>query len=219
MDRIAELCAYIDACDTFADVGCDHGYCTQYALERGLCRRAIIADVSAKSLSKAEKLLSGHIASGAVLSVCCDGLDDIPEDTEQVLIAGMGGEEIIKILTRGFIPRKFIFQPMKNAPLLRRYLISRGCNITRDDVFGDDKFYFVTKGTRQGAAPDYDELEYAFGRDSLKNPAFARYAATELNKKLSYLGGCDEGSDSSSLRREIALLKGAIERYERKTNS
>lgn len=91
MGRIEELCAYLDKCRTLADVGCDHGYCTEFALDRGICDRAVIADISAKSLSKAQKLLAPYIEEGRVKSVCCDGLEGISADVDEVLIAGMGG--------------------------------------------------------------------------------------------------------------------------------
>lgn len=214
MGRIEKLCAYLDKCRTFADVGCDHGYCTQYALENGLCESAVIADISAKSLSKAQNLLSDYIADGRVKSVCCDGLEEIDQDTDEVLIAGMGGEEIIKILSSAFIPNKFVFQPMKNAPLLRKYLIERGAKIVRDDIFEDGKYYFVIKGERMGGTAEYGELETEFGKDSLKNPVFLAFARIELDKKLSYLSGCKDGADCSSLRRQADLLKEAIDTYE-----
>ena len=210
MGRIEELCAYLDKCRTLADVGCDHGYCTEFALDRGICERAVIADISAKSLSKAQKLLAPYIEEGRVKSVCCDGLEGIGADVDEVLIAGMGGEEIIKILSSAFIPEKFVFQPMKNAPLLRRYLIERGCAIVRDDIIEDGKYYFVIKGERTGKMAEYSEVELEFGRDSLKNPIFASYAATELEKKQTYLGGCGERAECSSLKRQIALLKEAL---------
>ena len=45
--RIRALCAELAPCVTFADVGCDHGYCTQYMLEGNLCRSAVVSDISA----------------------------------------------------------------------------------------------------------------------------------------------------------------------------
>ncbi|MDE7084862.1 MAG: class I SAM-dependent methyltransferase, partial [Clostridia bacterium] len=144
MGRIEELCALIDACDSFADVGCDHGYVAQYVLKSGKSKNVLVTDVSAKCLLKAETLLSEYIKSGACRAVCCNGLSRVPQDTELVMIAGMGGEEIIKILTEGFIPEKFIFQPMKNAPKLRKFLLDSGCKITYDGVFKCEKYYFVT---------------------------------------------------------------------------
>mgnify|MGYP003307993812 CR=1 FL=1 len=35
--RIDTLCSLLDKVETFADVGCDHGYCSEYMLKNGLC--------------------------------------------------------------------------------------------------------------------------------------------------------------------------------------
>lgn len=214
MGRIEKLCAFLDPCESLADVGCDHGYCTQYALERGLCKSAIISDVSAKSLSKAEKLLNAYIQTGRVVSVCCDGLEGIPRQTEQVIIAGMGGDEIVSILSRAYIPRKFVLQPMRNCAYVRRYLIDAGCAITADDIIEDGKFYFVIKGMSKGGTCSYSAEELEFGRDSLNNPLFGEYAREELAKKRSYLLCCGEGADCASLSRQVKLLEEALKIYE-----
>lgn len=190
MGRIEEICSYIDSSVTFADIGCDHGYCTLHALKSGKCQTAIIADVSAKSLAKAEMLLASYIEQGRCRSVCCDGLQQIDCDCGQVLIAGMGGMEIIKILTEGFIPQKFIFQPMKNAKELRKFLISNGCKITSDDIFFDNNYYFIIKGERFGGTDSYSEEELVFGKDSLHNPVFKEFAQKEVEKLSAYNANC-----------------------------
>lgn len=188
MDRISQICSYLDQCSTFADVGCDHGYCTRYMLKNNLCERAVIADISAKSLNKAETLLADYIKEGRCRSVCCDGLKGVGE-VEQVLIAGMGGEEIIKILRDSYIPKKFVFQPMKNAELVRSFLIERGCAITVDDIFKDGKFYFIIKGTATGETEDYTKSQLAFGYHSISNPVLKEYLKDELTKVKRYLNG------------------------------
>lgn len=187
MDRIKTICSYIDKSETFADVGCDHGYCAQYVLKKGLCKKVYITDVSAKCLAKAEKLLSQYIERGVCEAVCCDGLTGLDEECGQVLIAGMGGEEILKILRQSFIPRKFIFQPMRNVPELRAYLIENGCKITADDIFYDGRYYFIIKGEREDGTEKYSENELLFGRDSLNNPLIKSYAKAEADKKKAYL--------------------------------
>lgn len=203
------LCSYLDDCETLADVGCDHGYCTLNAFKSGKCKCAVIADVSAKCLAKAETLLSGYISAGKCKSVCCDGLKDIPRDIGQVLIAGMGGEEIIKILSEGFIPEKFVLQPMKNAEKLRAYLIKNGCKITRDDIFSDGKFfYFVIKGGRSDDfTENYSELQLRFGRDSLNNPLIKSYAEAELTKRKSHLAGCKNAEAAKTILHDISLYE------------
>ena len=98
MDRIKQLCAFLEKCESFADVACDHGYVAQYMLRNGLCKRAVVSDISDKCLSKARNLLSDFINAGTCRAVCCDGLEKIEKDTDFVFIAGIGGEEIIRIL-------------------------------------------------------------------------------------------------------------------------
>lgn len=188
MDRIKRLCGYLEACKKFADVGCDHGYCTEYMLKNKLCESAVISDISAKSLSKAEELLKDYIYVGKVHSVCCYGLEKIEEDCDQILIAGMGGEEITEILKAAYIPQLFVFQPMKNEKKLREYLIERGAQITVDEPFYDGKkYYFVIKGKRgkSGAGTEYSAAELKFGKNTGGAETKA-YMRTELLKKKSY---------------------------------
>ena len=37
--RIDTLCSLLTPVKVFADVGCDHGYCTEYMLKNELCER------------------------------------------------------------------------------------------------------------------------------------------------------------------------------------
>lgn len=214
MNRIDAICARLTPCDTFADIGCDHGYCTRYMLSNGMCRRAVITDISAKSLSKAERLLRGYIAAGSCTPVCCDGLEGVEEGTaDLVLIAGMGGEEILKIIKNAYIPRSFVFQPMKNAQKLREYLLSSGCAITYDGMFsevkgGERKYYFLMAGNSTGGSPAYSRAALAFGRDSLGTAELNDYITSELEKNALYAQAALSSPSRDVIGRRTAFLKG-----------
>lgn len=215
-DRIQTICAHLSPCGTFADVGCDHGYCTQYMLTNGMCRSAIIADVSAKSIAKAERLLNDYIAYGVCKSVCCDGLEGIEEGSaDLVLIAGMGGEEILKILKNAYIPRSFVFQPMKNAQKLRQYLLNSGCAITYDGIFSErrgaeQKYYFLMAGKSTGGSPSYSRAALAFGRDSLGTAQLKDFINRELEKNALYARGTLSPPSRETVERRTAFLKGVL---------
>ncbi len=172
--RIDLLCSLLVPCKTFADVGCDHGYCTEYMLKNGLCERAVFSDVSKGSLQKAEKLLAPFVAEGKAKGVLGDGFYGVEKDTEQVLIAGMGGGEIVKILSDarfGFMPERFVFQPMHDSELLRTYILQNGGYIERDFTFEEGKFYDVIVGGKSDGnrrTDGYTALEYEFGRENLR---------------------------------------------------
>lgn len=169
-ERIAHICSAARKAHIFADIGCDHGYMTEYMLENGLCERAYISDISAQSLKKAEKLLARYIAEGKCIPVVADGLDGLPEPCDFVLIAGLGGEEIVRILGRAYIPPHFLFQPMKSSEKVRRFLVSRGAKIESDYTFSEGKerrkYYDLIAGRADGG-DDYSEREYRYGRDNL----------------------------------------------------
>lgn len=199
MDRINKLCAYLEPCESFADIGCDHGYCTRYMLKNNLCKNAVISDISEKCLDKAKKLLSEYISQNRVKAICCNGLSEIEENTGEILIAGMGGEEIVDILKKSFIPQSFVFQPMKNIRLVREYLTGCGAAIIADEYFeSGGKFYSVIKGKKAGQASVYSEAMLEFGCN-LSCEGTRGYILQELNKKRSYL----ERNLSSTAREDI----------------
>ena len=215
-ERLEKLCAHLSACGTFVDVGCDHGYCTRYMFENGLCSRAVITDISEKSLSKAERLLEKYISQGVCRPVCCDGLVGVEEScADLVLIAGMGGEEILKILRESYIPRAFVFQPMKNAEQLRSFLIDSGCRIEYDGLFTESragliKNYFVIAGTRTGGTESYTPAQLSFGRDSLGTKELTDLLNYELKKNLAYAQGELSPSSRAQVESRISFIKGVL---------
>ncbi len=172
--RIDTLCSLLVPVKTFADVGCDHGYCSEYMLKNGLCERAILSDISKGSLAKAEALLAPYLREGKAVAVLGNGFYGVPCDTDEVLIAGMGGCEIVAILSDkkyGFMPKRFVFQPMHDGEKLRRYILENGGYIERDFTFKDGKYYEVLVGGRReenAPVPTYTEAEYEFGKENLK---------------------------------------------------
>lgn len=170
--RIEMICKNLPVCTYFADIGCDHGYCTAFMLENNLCKEAIITDISEKSLKKAEKLLANFLLSGKLKSICTNGLQFVDEKYQQILIAGMGGEEIILILENGFLPETLILQPMKNSNKVRKFLLNKGYTLTKDFTFSDKKFYdllVAQKGVIKKRKYTHLEIEYGF--DNIHTPS------------------------------------------------
>lgn len=209
--RLQTVCGQLSPCDTLADVGCDHGYCTLYALEHGLCRRAVISDISRSSLRKAEELLSSYIAEGRVESVCCAGLSQVPCDCDQVLIAGMGGEEIVKILEGGFLPQGLVLQPMKNTEKVRAFLLEKGYSLVRDFLFYDGPKHYDLLRAERGAPPRaYGSLELEFGYDNIHTPSpdFRRFLQGEIENARGRLEKAD--ASRAALQERLRRLEEAL---------
>ncbi|MBR7186860.1 MAG: SAM-dependent methyltransferase [Clostridia bacterium] len=171
--RLEIICSHLFSCNVFADIGCDHGYCTQFMFRKALCKKAYISDISAGSLQKAAHLLEKEVKEGSCIPIVANGLEGIPEPCDLALIAGMGGEEIISILEKFPLPEAFVLQPMKNSEKVRSFLIGRGASIDRDYTFEDGgKFYDLIVGRAVGG-DEYDAFELRYGRDNLKSPTQA----------------------------------------------
>ena len=215
--RINLLCSLIQPSSTFADVGCDHGYCSQYVLEKGLCDKVIISDVSKGSLEKAKTLLSPYLDSGKVTAVLGDGFYGVPKDTEQVLIAGMGGREIIQILSHkqyGFLPKLFVFQPMHDGAKLRRYILEQGGYIYRDFTFIDGrKYYEVIVGGSEGKEEErtYTQAQLLFGKENIlsRPQLFLDWLQKEIEKIDRYLTAPSVSEDS---KKELLDRKDLLQR-------
>ena len=206
--RQAATTSLLPKCRTLADVGCDHGYFTKYALDNGLCEFAFFSDVSAKCLHKAEVLLKEEIPAGRCAPIVCDGLSGYPYVPECVLIAGMGGEEIVKILSPVQLPEFFLLQPMKNADKVRRFLLSRGVTVTADFLVQDGTFYEIIAGHGRGT-DTYTEREILFGRDNLRAPSRDFYEM--LLREQTKLRAIAKRALSKEARREVDEKRKRIE--------
>lgn len=197
--RLSVICGELDECELFADIGCDHGYCSEYMLDHRLCRKVQFSDISAKCLKKAETLLAAYIKEGIAFPVVCAGLEKIDPKTDLVLIAGMGGEEIVKILSEGFLPPKLLLQPMKNSDKVRSFLLQNGYGMQKDyTFFADGKFYDLIKASRAVKAEEYTRDMICFGRDNLLFPGkdFIRKLERDMRDLESWMAGAKDGKEN-----------------------
>lgn len=181
--RLNAIYNVIPFSDTFADIGCDHGYIAKEVIKNNKCKKAVISDISEKSLLKAQTLLKKEILEGIVIPVVSDGFSKLPT-VDTALIAGLGGEEIIKILLNAkSLPFNLILSPMRNCDKVRVTLINLGYKIEKDFcVLSGEKFYDVIKATVGKDKLNKEEIE--FGRSNLvsKNDDFILKIKCEIEK-------------------------------------
>lgn len=227
-DRLKEIVSALPQCRTLADVGCDHGYAAQAALAQNKCERVILADVSEKCLDKARRLLKNEIADGRASAFVSDGFDALPP-CDAGLIAGMGGEEIIKILDNALkndrLPEFLLLQPMKNPQKLREKLVACGYEIVKDYVFYVKNKYYVLISARRGEDVLTEE-EKEFGRTNVRElpPDFIRFIREELDKLYAFScgmaasrkhGGNENPESGNLLPPDAHSISEKIKRYER----
>lgn len=210
--RLNYIVNAIPRCAVLADVGCDHGYVGIEALKRHLTDRVVFVDVSSACLQKARTNCPAGLEDNASF-VCQDGLSNI--DCDVALICGMGGLEILSILSNAERPpRAVVLQPMRNIVDTRKY-VAEHYEITLDTVIYDDKFYSVIVGENSGTKTrNMDELQTEFGLTNMENPSddFVTYLRYEQTKLTKILDGCNAEEVSARLDK----VNKALEQIRRK---
>ena len=214
MSRLKEIFSNIQKTEKFADVGCDHGIIAKMVVDNNLADTVIITDISKDSLKKAEDLLSSEIESGRVKSFFTDGLNGVDKDLSECLIAGMGGKEIMKIISernKEDRPFRFILQPMKNAPELRVFLVENGYKIVKDYLFFDKKYYDLIVAERGEDSLTPNERD--FGRTNLieKGEAFKNRIQEKMQKITKRMENPDLSTENYfRFLGELVRLKGLL---------
>ncbi|MCH5153157.1 MAG: SAM-dependent methyltransferase [Clostridiales bacterium] len=189
--RLNKLVSLLPTCDLLADVGCDHGYVGIEALRLGKAQRVAFTDISQPSLDKARDNCPQEFNS-VVSFYCQDGLGAIEADC--VIIAGMGGLEIISILSNAqHLPPQLVLQPMRNQRDVRKYLTQK-YEIVTDVKFHDGKFYDVIVAKQCDKPSTLTELELEFGKSNLQAPSddFVNFLQLELKKLNKILEGTSD---------------------------
>ena len=129
------------------DVGTDHGYLPACLAQRAYPGRLFASDINAAPLAAARKTASEAAVEDKIEFLLCDGLDLCPpEAVDTIVIAGMGGDLICRILDRAewCMDEKYmlILQPMTKAEVLRFWLVNNGYVLSEERLVRDDAFLY-----------------------------------------------------------------------------
>ena len=146
--RLAAAAEFVKEGTVAADVGTDHGYLICHLVTEGICTRGYATDINLKPLESAKNLISELGLEDKIETVLTDGLNGLPEDEiDEVLICGMGGETICKILeAQEWVKSErvhLVLQPMSRADILRRWLCENGWKIDEEKAMEVEKHLYT----------------------------------------------------------------------------
>ena len=130
-----------------ADVGTDHGYIPLFLIACGKAGKAIAMDINEGPLLRAREHIRQYNQHERIETRLSDGLRELrPGEAQTIVIAGMGGSLMKRILTDGEATAHaadcLVLQPQSELPMFRHFLVEHGYRILREDmVYEDGKFY------------------------------------------------------------------------------
>lgn len=187
-NRIKTIASLISPYKKIADIGCDHGYLIIEAFLKYDINYAIAVDNKKGPLDSAKLNLKEYNLDEKVRFSLSSGISDIDNDTEVVVISGMGGTLIKQILSEKDKLKnikRLVLQPNRNSYELRRFLMDNGYIITSEKlVYEEDKYYEVIQAEIGVARYTDDELLFGPILMKEKSDIFIKKLKEEL-KRLS----------------------------------
>ena len=156
--RLRTAADLVPAGARLADIGTDHAYLPAALLLEGKIPYAIAADLRHGPLLRAKETAAEYGCRDKMAFRLCDGLKGIrPEETDAIVIAGMGGETIAQILAAAPWVRErnvpLVLQPMSSLPDLREWLQKHGYEIAEERLAREEDAIYVVMSVRAGEMP------------------------------------------------------------------
>lgn len=228
--RLQCIAEYVTAGKRIADIGCDHGWVSIYLAKNQISPFVIAMDVREGPLQRAKEHILSYGLERKIETRKSDGMAALqPGDVDSVVIAGMGGPLMIRILKQGKLVAtkldEMILSPQSELEQVRRFLSSTGWKITREEmVFDGGKYYTVMKVVH-GKSELKTETDFCFGRIMIdrKDPILYQYLMKEKKTKEKILEMLNKQDTYSckqrvkELKKELILLKEAVNRFEVKS--
>ena len=167
-----------------ADIGADHGLLEQY-IALHLENFKVLAIEN-----KEGPLLSLHNQVGCLKNVFIshsDGMNQVTSEYDTVVLAGMGGDNIINILTKDVSKLDNIKQIIVDAhsfiPKVRAKLIELGFGMDYEEiVYESDIYYIIISFKRNTNNKIYAKDEIDFGYKLYLDPIFGDYKKWMIEK-------------------------------------
>ena len=191
-DRLQIIAKMVSPGRRVADVGTDHAYVPIELVGSGKCPYALAMDIKKGPLEAA----AGHISEEGLGSrIECrlsDGLEQYTcGEADSFIIAGMGGELIVRILADGIGKladgNELVLCPHTHVREVREFLCGNGFEITDEEMVCEDgKFYSVIQCVFHSDRRQYilNDTELDFGRILIqkKHPVLIKYLDKEEKK-------------------------------------
>lgn len=172
--RLMATAKFVKNGSKVSDIGTDHAYIPIWLVENGICDFVTAMDINEGPLLRAEDNIKKFGLENKIVTRLSDGVKALkPYDANTVIIAGMGGILINKILEDGkdlypYIDH-YILQPMTAVEETRKYLEHNGF-IIEDECLAkeDDKIYNILSVIR-GEMKIEENVYYYIGKKLIEN--------------------------------------------------
>lgn len=170
--RLTAIASLVTDGRGLVDVGTDHGYLPAYLAASGYEGKLFASDINEGPLLSARRTAAEAGLSDRISFLLCDGLRLCPlEKIDTIVIAGMGGDMIVKILDEAewCMDARYhlILQPMTKAEVLRYWLVYNEFAIESETIVEDAGTLYQIIRARFGGCTKLTDAELFTGKRAL----------------------------------------------------
>jgi len=210
-DRLSAIAGYINNGASVADIGTDHGLLPVYLAHNGFARRIIASDISADSLGAARRTAAKYGAAGLIEFSVASGLESINEtDVDTIVLAGIGGETIARILigapwTKN--DKRLILQPQSKSVELCIWLRENGYTILDSQLAFENERYYIIMLAEGGVSDSKLEPELELMARLMYNndPLFTSYLESLIVRTQKAVDGMKGSGSPDTLNMALRL--------------
>lgn len=207
-----------------ADVGTDHGFVPIRLIETGAASRALAMDVRPGPLERAAEHIRAAGYEAVIETRLSDGLEKLePGEADVVVLTGMGGELMLRILRDGGHVRDsvgwWVLSPQSELAVFRHGLEELGLAICREVMVREDGKYYTVMAARPGQMHYDQEWRYRYGdcliRD--KSPVLLEFLRREEGQLEGILKRLEKQESEGARKRYLEMeqeLKEMREAYD-----
>lgn len=211
--RLMTIASFVRRGSKIADIGTDHGYIPIYLVKEGISPSALAMDVRKGPLERAENHVLGYGLGDKIKVRLSDGLMKLkPGEADTIVIAGMGGELIVRILEAGRhvweSTERLILSPQSEIGSVRHYLEENGFTILRETMVKEEGKYYTVIEAGHGAMHYGRECFYEYGKCLIQenNEVFREFLEKERHSADELIAALSGKQSDSAARRLGELL-------------
>jgi len=213
--RLIAIYNEIPAGTGIIDVGTDHGYIPAALAKSGYKGRIIASDINAGPLDSARRTAASENVSDRIEFSLANGLEKCPDSgIDTILIAGMGGDLITKILDSADWETvkkcTLILQPATKSEILRYFLIHNEFDIFDERLVKNAGIVYPIIKAKLGTAEPYSDAElYAGAFRYLKDkPLYIEKLDDQIKRLRIGIAGLESAEHTNESR--IAFMRSVL---------
>lgn len=223
--RLSAIAAQVPQGTRLTDVGTDHAYLPTALLLAGRIQQAEATDVHAGPLQRGRETAALYGVSDGIRFCLRDGLEGLQgPETDTVVIAGMGGELIARILEQAPWTREklLLLQPMTAQAELRQWLTGHGYAIQGETLVREgEKFYQILTVRGGEETRPYTPGELWAGRQArgMKSPHRLAFLEQLITRRQRALEGMSRGTVPEEVKAQEKALTASLEALREEWNT